>query len=182
MNDKDIYQATISTINESNGSPFLFIGSGFSRRYFDLPKWDDLLRIFCKDEEEFSMLRASSNGDLSLLASQLAEIYHDRWWNSPDFSVKRIIFKEKSNGDIFRSRTSALRWEICQYLDNLSNRDNYNFPNEIDVLKKINIDGIITTNWDKLLERIFPEYKVYFFGYTSSRRNIQDSWLYFFHG
>lgn len=161
MNDQDIYQATVSTINESTGSPFLFVGSGFSRRYLDLPKWDDLLKLFCKDEEEFSMLRASSNGNLPLLASQLADIYHERWWNSPDFTDNRLFFKEKSNGEILQNKTSALRWEICQYLSNLSNRDNFNLPKEIDALKNINIDGIITTNWDKLLEKIFPEYKIY---------------------
>lgn len=32
---------------------------------------------------------------------------------------------------------------------------------EMEFLKRINIDGIITTNWDGLLERIFPEHEVY---------------------
>lgn len=32
---------------------------------------------------------------------------------------------------------------------------------EIQILSSLNVDGIITTNWDKLIESIYPEYKVF---------------------
>lgn len=32
---------------------------------------------------------------------------------------------------------------------------------EIELLSRLNVDGIITTNWDTLLESLFPDYKVF---------------------
>ena len=38
---------------------------------------------------------------------------------------------------------------------------NADVDSEYRLLKKINIEGIITTNWDLLLEKTFPEFNVF---------------------
>lgn len=35
-------------LKESDSLPFLFVGSGFSKRYLDLPNWEDLLKEISK--------------------------------------------------------------------------------------------------------------------------------------
>lgn len=161
MTEEEIFNKTVETINESTGSPFLFIGSGFSRRYLNLPKWDELLKLFCKDDAEFQKLMASSAENLPLVAKELAEIYHDRWWNENGFEDKRNKYQQSVKKVRLKNKTSALRWEICQYLDEVVNSNTLNFEEEIESLQKINIDGIITTNWDCLIEKIFPNHQVY---------------------
>ena len=151
----------LEVLQKSQSSPFLFVGSGFSRRYLDLPQWDELLKNFCKDDHEYDELFASTSGKLPKLAGILAERYHDRWWQSPEFEEKRSQYNIRKNGSRFNSKTSALRYEISEYIKKLCEANIFQLRGEIDLLKKINVDGIITTNWDCLLEKLFPDHEVY---------------------
>ena len=36
-------------IQKTGHQPFLFVGSGFSKRYMNTEKCDELLKIFCKE-------------------------------------------------------------------------------------------------------------------------------------
>lgn len=161
MNDTQLKSAALDILRATSSSPFLFVGSGFSRRYFNLPQWDELLKIFCLNEDEFDALMAASSQKLPQVATSLAEKYHDRWWNDEAFSDKKAHFKINSKGKKLKNKTSALRWEICRYINEISKKDDYLLKEEIGDLKKINIDGIITTNWDGFLESIFPEHEVF---------------------
>ena len=80
------------------------------------------------------------------------------WWNSPAYEASRERNKAK-----VRDKTSALRIEISNYLNSISLSDLMasEYRKEIELLSKLNVDGIITTNWDLLLEKLFPDYKVY---------------------
>ena len=98
MNNQDLKSATLDVLRATSSSPFLFVGSGFSRRYFNLPQWDELLKIFCKSEDEFDGLMAASSQNLPQVATTLAEKYHERWWNDSDFSDKREQFKALAKG------------------------------------------------------------------------------------
>ena len=161
MNSQEVENNVLNILRATSSSPFLFVGSGFSRRYFDLPQWDELLKKFCRDEDEFDELMATASKKLPNVATLLAQRYHDRWWSDNAFSKNRDNFKVLSNGKKLSNKTSALRWEICNYINGLSKPGEYLLEDEINVLRKINIDGIITTNWDGLLEEIFPEHEVY---------------------
>lgn len=120
MNNQDLKSATLDVLRATSSSPFLFVGSGFSRRYFNLPQWDELLKIFCKSEDEFDGLMAASSQNLPQVATTLAEKYHERWWNDSDFSDKREQFKALAKGKKLKNKTSALRWEICRYINEIS--------------------------------------------------------------
>lgn len=157
----DFKKQVLDVLQKSQASPFLFVGSGFSRRYLELPQWDELLKIFCKDEHEYDELFASSDGHLPTLAGALAERYHIRWWQAPEFEEKRSKYKSKVGVARLNSKTSALRYEISEYIKDLCEANLFQMHEEMELLKKINVDGIITTNWDSLLERLFPEHEVY---------------------
>lgn len=147
----------LSRILQSHiGGAFLFIGSGFSRRYLGLEDWEGLLTKFCKTKYPFTYYKTSANGNLAKAAELLANDFHDIWWNNDSYSENRNKYNIFS-----KDKTSALRIEISHYLKNIEINSTEKYKKEIESLKELNVDGIITTNWDTFLENIFPDYKVY---------------------
>lgn len=149
----------LNILENHNGGAFLFIGSGFSRRYLGLEDWAGLLSKFTEDVKDFEFYKSSAGGDLAKTASLIAEDFHAKWWDLPKYSEHRELFKSE-----LKDKSSALRVEISNYLANLdlskpSYLNDEKLSREIDILSKLNIDGIITTNWDLLLEHIFPSYQ-----------------------
>lgn len=153
-------QDTLSSILKQNGhGPFLFLGSGVSRRYIGLGKWEELLRDFCINIKEFEYYLSSANSDLTETASLMAEDYREFWWSSEFAKDERDKLKNKA---LYKS--SPLKISISEYVKNISNSkfsEKNEFYDEIIELKKANVDGIITTNWDLLAENLFPDYKVF---------------------
>lgn len=155
----DITESLKEIIKESPTAPFLFIGSRFSRRYLGLEDWKGLLSRFGSNlPSGFIRYISESNGDLALAAEKMAEPYSDYWWSLPD---SHII---SSQADWYAHISSPLRYDICNYLKSLDIHKK-ELLDELNILtsKKTIIDGIITTNWDLLLEHLFEEenYKVY---------------------
>lgn len=137
---------------------FLFIGSGFSRRYLGLEDWAGLLSRFCVTGKPFEYYRATANGNFPEAARLLAVEFNEYWWGAEVYKDSVAANKEK-----IQDATSALRIEICNYLASLDPavaiKDGY--AEEIELLSGLNVDGIITTNWDLFLESLFPDYKTY---------------------
>ena len=146
--------------NRFEASPMLFIGSGMSRRYIELECWLDLLKKFTdKISENYNKINTSSNGNLPEYASVLAETYNKKWWATSESSD---IQKEYEGN--FKNNSSVLKIEISRYLKNvgIENIESFKkYDNEISLLREVTIDGIITTNWDLLLEKLFPEFTVF---------------------
>ncbi len=141
-----------------NAGAFLFIGSGFSRRYIGLENWVGLLSRFCVAGKPFEYYRATADGDIPAAAKLLAADFNGYWWAAKDY--KASVGKNKAK---IENLTSALRIEISNYLAGLDPvaavKDGY--AKEIELLSSLNVDGIITTNWDLFLEHLFPDYKTY---------------------
>lgn len=154
----DLRAATARILQGKSGSPFLFVGSGFSRRYIGLEDWDGLLTRFCEGIEPFDYYRASADGDLPTAAALMANDFHNVWWKDPRFSASREKYKATT-----KTRDAALKNEICEYLSHVdvSGLADDKVQGELAILRGLNVDGIITTNWDFLLEEIFPEYRVF---------------------
>lgn len=155
----DITSNLQEILEEHNGGTFLFIGSGFSRRYLNLEDWKGLLAKFTVDIKPFKFYESTANGDLAKSASLIAEDFHDKWWELDKYAEHRHKYES-----YLKDKTSALRVEISNYLSNTDfNQAHYKqdekLEKEIEILSQINIDGIITTNWDMFLEYLFPQYK-----------------------
>ena len=70
----DITENLKGIIKDSPTAPFLFIGSGFSRRYLGVEDWKGLLSKFgAKLPTGFIRYVSESNGDLALAAEKMAE-------------------------------------------------------------------------------------------------------------
>lgn len=152
-------QRLFEHISNFSTAPFLFIGSGMSRRYIDLENWEGLLRKFCGiSGQNYEYLRSSEGGDLIKIASNLANKFHEFWWNSELFDANK-----KKYSSYTTEKQSALKIEIADYILGASDRKpaSPELKEEIELLSQVIIDGIITTNYDKFLEEIFADFKVY---------------------
>lgn len=163
-------------------APFLFVGSGFSRRYLGLETWSELLKRFCQDVQEYGYYATSSNGNLPRAASLIAKDFNAAWWKLPKYEESR-----NQNRDQMKGEDSALKLEISNYLSaiDLKRVGAEMYEKEIDLLKGLYVDGIITTNWDLLLEELFPDYRVFIgqeqllFANPQSIAEIYNTWLRF---
>lgn len=149
----------LNHLNISKTLPFLFVGTGLSIRYLNLVNWEDLLRKFASQtSQDFSYYRSSANGNSPQIASLIAQDFHDIWWSDAAFATSRERF-----GGIAVDRESAMKIEVAKFIK----QANSDFPKfaeleqELEMFGEVVVDGIITTNWDLLLEERFPTYKVF---------------------
>lgn len=153
----DITESLKAIIKDSPTAPFLFIGSGFSRRYLGLEDWEGLLTRFGENlSTGFVKYASESNDNLALAAQNMASAYSEYWWKLPE---AKVISKSPN---WHKHLTAPLRYDICEYLKSIP-LNVKSLQSELEILTsdKTVIDGVITTNWDLLLENLFPSYKVY---------------------
>lgn len=146
----------INRLRSVDKAPFLFLGSGFSRHYTDAPTWEGILEKF--SNKPLNQYRSILNtNSLPLIATELSkDLTHDFWElpSDDDFFIRH-------KNDI-KDQSSVLKIRIADYLRELSLKQfDSSFEEELKLLAGLNIDGIITTNWDDTIERIFPKYTTY---------------------
>ncbi|MED4990452.1 SIR2 family protein [Parageobacillus toebii] len=155
-----IEQQLEQQLKEFNSAPFLFIGSGFSRRYLGLEDWEGLLKKFAKYlPNDFDYYRSIGENQMPMIAQAMAEDFHELWWKDEKFKSSREEFR----GKVF-NKTSPLKIEIAKYLRTKHQNTvvSKHLEREIEKFKKVVVDGVITTNWDLFLEKLFGnEYKTY---------------------
>lgn len=105
----------------------------------------------------FAYYRSTANSKWDVAAQMLAKDFHQIWWNDETFSDSREEYEELAT-----NQYSPLKIEISKYLK--SKKYVYGInpknDNELSALKEVVIDGIITTNWDTLIEDIFHKEKM----------------------
>lgn len=153
-----IKEKLIEIFRSRTAGPFLFVGSGFSRRYLGLEDWRGLLERFCVTGKPFEYYLASANGHYPTVATLLAKDFNEFWWKSEVYAASVVSNKSK-----VKDETSALRIEICNYLATLdqSKAKDSKYSEEVSLLSGLNVDGVITTNWDMFIEQLFPEHRTY---------------------
>ena len=146
----------INRLRSVDKAPFLFLGSGFSRHYTDAPTWEGILEKF--SNKPLNQYRSILNtNSLPLIATELSkDLTHD-FWELPSDDDFFIRHKNDIN-----DQSSVLKIRIADYLKELSlKKFDSSFEEELKLLAGLNIDGIITTNWDDTIERIFPKYTTF---------------------
>lgn len=159
----------ISTLlNNCNSNPVLFIGSGFSRRYLNLPTWEQLLQEISNriNDSEFTFRKYASLSknesgevDLQKVATLIEEDLIQKWYTDNKFEDIRNNYV-----DSLKNNVSPLKIEIANYINENSNFKSLNLSEELELfsqMSKKNISSIITTNYDTLLEHLVNDYKVF---------------------
>ena len=146
----------IQKISSKKHAPFLFLGSGFSRHYIGTPDWKGILAMFSPKHlnQYFSILNTDY---LPAVATSIAKDLTTDFWNLPDDDENKEKYIDK-----ITDQSILLKIKIADYLKTKSLEE---FPSqykeEIELLEKLCIDGIITTNWDDTAERMFPKFTPY---------------------
>lgn len=170
----------IDELNElfsGQNAPYLFVGSGFSRRYFNTPGWEELLREIAVVSGLKYGNYVDSQDNLPQVASNMASDVRRAWYDEK--------FKEYEWGnienleDIGLHKEAALKYITCNLIENrikndlptyldenksaesLIGYDKAHLVEEMRIFSKLNPPAIITTNYDSALEKIFSDYKVY---------------------
>ena len=162
MNVSDVIKNAISTTGHH---PFLFIGSGFSKRYLGSEKWDELLRYFCA---EFS----NNEFQYDIYANQVTE----NTYYGKQLAIASLLEKDYNNAvltlDKYKDFRTKYKVEIQNGISSLkiavsNHLDSYTIPKdneELETLRKMakrSVSGIITTNYDNLLDYLFPQFDKY---------------------
>lgn len=152
-------------VEKFNTTPFLFVGSGMTRRYYNLPDWKGLLDHFAREikNDDFTY-SAYENRALKMetpvgLLPKVAELiqidYDEKWFNDTTIRTVDEDFMER-----IKNGLSPFKAEIASYIKrNCRIVEKYKI--EIEMLLKLsekNIAGVITTNYDTFIEDNFIGY------------------------
>lgn len=140
--------------------PILFIGSGFSLRYANGPNWEALLTQLAQDcpsiDKEFAYFKQKHDGDLTQIGSYFANEYFEWAWSKDG---KQHFPVELFGADI--PRDAYIKYKAAELLKHLTTEGaNKALQAELEAFKKLGPHAVITTNYDALLEPLFPQYEV----------------------
>lgn len=175
MEDREhIASAIKSAIAKTKRYPFLFVGSGLSRRYMGTPGWTDLLRGVCREvlQDDYAYARYYGNAktavergeaisELPFTATLMENDVNKVLLTSERFSAFR-----ETNDVWLQDGGSPLRQYVANVFDKFSLKRIGSSPlsEEVDLLinaGRSRISGVITTNYDRLCEELFPEFTPY---------------------
>lgn len=167
------YSSIKEIFDSMKSAPFLFIGSGFTKRYCATPSWRELLEKFAKytkPSHPYSFesyankhKNAGNSNNITLLpsiASDIAKDFDDRFfddldfansWGFSDHDIHAGIspFKLAIAKQFQQTKKSNLAPSLQEELSDLA------------IAAVHSIDGIITTNYDSFLESIFNDFTPY---------------------
>jgi hypothetical protein len=151
----------IATCMDTMGvQPILFIGSGLSRRYFLAPSWEGLLQKLVDDcpfiEKDYAYYKQKFHSLIDI-GSEFANIYREWAWDEGKDSFPPELFSPSQSAEIYiKYRVSTLFNELLSTTEAKSREESH--KEELESLQKVRPHAIITTNYDRFLEKIFPDY------------------------
>lgn len=160
----DIYQNEIvddvrSTIEALGCQPILFVGSGLSRRYFNAPNWDELLENLasqCPSIDKGLGFYKQSLSSAPDIGEKFSSLYQEWAWSGGKNNFPAEMFKSDVPAQAY------IKYEIARQIreitpSNISELKSLGNVEEIESLQAIKPHAVITTNYDQMLELVFPD-------------------------
>ncbi|MEL7672040.1 SIR2 family protein [Methanobacterium sp.] len=181
MEDK-LKQDICDIVSSFTQLPYLFVGTGLSMRYSSAPSWDDLLfnawsmmnnggglryqKLKQKIEYALKDVIPDIEEDQKKyyinpqLATILQNQFNTMFYEDDDFEKK--AFSEDESKLILDNKYDPFKYYISRQVESLTINTEAKDFNEIEILSKNRnkIAGIITTNYDTILEQIFSDFTV----------------------
>ncbi|MDT7521069.1 SIR2 family protein [Rhodoferax sp. TBRC 17198] len=157
---QEIKDDIAETLQRFQCQPILFIGSGFSLRYASGPNWEALLTQLAQAcptiEKEFAYFKQKYDSDLTKVGSHFANEYFEWAWSKEG---KKQFPAELFGTDI--PRDTYIKYKAAELLKHLTTEGAHKaLQGELEALKELGPHAVITTNYDALLEPLFPQYEV----------------------
>lgn len=171
---KKIYENLLVQIEKTKSLPFLFIGSGLSKRYLNTPNWHDLLEHFAKitKRHNYAYEEYANRAKEKLYAENIKWIpdscmsmttiadliefdFNNYWYTATEYAASRNN-KPKN--------ISPFKYEISQYLSTYRIPKDSPLKNEIELFAQVAnsaLSGIITTNYDLMIDSLIDSYDTY---------------------
>lgn len=142
-------------------TPFLFVGSGLTRRYYGLPNWEGLLKELANrvstNPLTYSRYQNQAKKDLPMIATLIENDFNNLWFAREDFrNVGADGIKLVEEG------VSPFKLELAASLE-AREVPAPEYEQEIRLLAEVSarhITGFITTNYDCFLEKV-TQFKSY---------------------
>lgn len=169
-------ESLVDIFKQLSNAPYLFIGSGFSKRYCsNAMSWQELLEHLAKETSPQSTypfrsyeVRLSKGNSLSYnqkfaaIASLIQKDYDDLFFKDVIKAEKEhegINYESESFRSPFRTHLASLMRNICkrQPLEPELEEE----LSDLKIASRHSINGIITTNFDTFIETLFPDYDIY---------------------
>lgn len=163
--------------------PYLFVGTGFSMRYSHAPSWNTLLFDIWKmvnpekKERDFNKLKQKIEMEIAIqhpglneeeqkyfvnpvLATAIEKEFNERYYSEDGFDMS--VFSENENDDIIDNHHNPFKYLVAKQTSQMKVDDSLCAYKEIPSLirNQNKFAGIITTNYDELLEDVFKEFSV----------------------
>lgn len=157
----EISEDITETVQAMGCQPILFVGSGLSRRYMGAPSWDELLSHLASEcsaiEKGLGFYKQSLKTPMKI-GEEFARLYQEWAWG-----VGHNEFPETMFGEDVESQ-AYIKFKIATYLAALTPRDISGLGGgehkaEIEALCRVKPHAIITTNYDQMIEMIFPDHE-----------------------
>lgn len=172
------FKEDLKELFKGQSTPYLFIGSGFSRRYFGTPGWEELLREIAKASGIQYGKYVDDPNDLPAVASAMATDIKNSWYDG------KFLKYDWCNPDSLEDAVGlgadmALKYIACQLTeshikkgipmyfnpdDSMGKNESFKddiLREELDIFSNMNPPAIITTNYDSALESMYKGYRVY---------------------
>ncbi|KQQ72391.1 hypothetical protein ASF70_12720 [Rhizobium sp. Leaf321] len=149
-----------NTVEEFGCQPILFVGSGLSKRYMGTPNWEELLAYLadkCSDIDKGLGFYKQSLGTPIKIGEEFAKLYQAWAWDKGHNEFPEDMFGDDIGPQAYVKFMIAERLEALRpaIIDDM----NPEHLHEIEALSKIKPHALITTNYDEMLEMIFPDHE-----------------------
>lgn len=169
------FREELKSAFKDQNPPYLFVGSGFSKRYLGAQSWWELLEQIRATLGDSCPREKYADADTSApeYAENMADDIKKEWWGSNRYSY---IYGEEANRKIAEGKYGPIKQVACHVLkgnvnpkEMLSGRfveeameyeSSDILSRELKMFTEINSPCLITTNYDSLLEALL-EYEVY---------------------
>ncbi|WP_211656722.1 SIR2 family protein [Magnetospirillum fulvum] len=149
------------TVQQFGCQPILFVGSGLAKRYMGTPNWDELLShlaTHCTAIDKGLGFYKQSLITPMRIGEEFAKIYQEWAWTAGHNEFPEEMFGESVGAQ------SYIKYKIASYINSLTPIDASKIgkdehKKEISSLTKIKPHAIITTNYDRMLEMLFPDHE-----------------------